>query len=446
MKTPWLFLLFSAAALGQTAGPAPDPAQTIDLDEAVKLALESHPDVGKAKAASEILKGKIREVRAQALPEIAVNGGWLRMRDPSFLNSPSLDKFPKELLEALNPTGANLFNYTLSVKQPLYTAGKVGTALKLASVEAEGAMSEIDRARQDLALNVVKAFYGLMWAERYVDLVAETQRQRKAHLDMARTRFQNGVATEVDVLRSEVAAANIEPDLVRAQAAVRQARALLNYYLVRPIDFPTRAAGQFEEKLWDEFEAAELEREAIRRRPEMDRLRVAERSSGVMLDLAKAESRMRADFASDYGMMSRLPKNLFSDRFIRWSFGVNFTLPVFDGFRRSGMVSQAVATQRAARLEREKLEQQVRLALQQGLDEVQAARETVEAARANVRQAGRVLEMMQANYQHGAATTLDVVDAQTALSLARTNLLRGLHDSSVARAGLRWTLGRTPWE
>jgi len=54
--------------------------------------------------------------------------------------------------------------------------------------------------------------------------------------------------------------------------------------------------------------------------------------------------------------------------------------------------------------------------------------------------------MIENNYRHGAATTLDVMDAQTALALARTNLLKGLYDYSVARANLRWALGRTPWE
>ena len=437
-------ILFVAALAGP--GLTQSGPEALSLPEAVKIALDRHPDVGKARAAADALKGKIREVRAQAFPDISINGGALRMRDPSFLNSPSLDKFPPELLQALNPTGANIFSYSLSVKQPLYTAGKVGTALRLASVEAEGALSEIDRAQQDLALAVVKAWYGLLWAERSRGLVAETQRQRKLHLDMARTRYQNGVATEVDVLRSEVALANTQPDLLRADNTIRQARALVNYYLVRPIDTPLRAGGEFEEKPWDEFDMEALVKDALRGRPEMDRLRIAERSAGVLLDLARAESRLRADFSSDYGIMSRLPSNLFNSKFMRWTVGVNVTLPVFDGFRRSGMVYQATANQRAARLEREKVEQQIRLSLQQGLDEVQATRETVEAARANVRQADKVLEMMQANYQHGAATTLDVVDAQTALTLARTNLLRGLHDYSVARANLRWALGRTPWE
>lgn len=54
--------------------------------------------------------------------------------------------------------------------------------------------------------------------------------------------------------------------------------------------------------------------------------------------------------------------------------------------------------------------------------------------------------MTQNNYKYGAATTLDIVDAQTALAVARTNLLRGLHDYTAARATLRWTAGMSPWE
>ena len=75
---------------------------------------------------------------------------------------------------------------------------------------------------------------------------------------------------------------------------------------------------------------------------------------------------------------------------------------------------------------------------------MKAAAETIAAARANVKQAERVLAMTQNNYKYGAATTLDIVDAQTAVSVARTNLLRGLYDYSVARANLRWTAGRSP--
>jgi outer membrane protein len=425
---------------------ADDGPLTLTLPEAVRMALERHPDVEKARVAADALKGKVREVRALALPEVNIVSTALRMRDPSLLNASGIENFPPELRNALVPRGVNLFDYSLQVKQPLYTAGKVGTALRLASVELEGSGAEIDRAEQDLALQVVRSFYSLLWAEKYASLVAETQQQKVSHARMARSRFENGVATEVDMLRSEVAVANGSPDLVRAANAVRQARAGLNYLLVRPIDAPLTLSGDFDDRDWESTEFDELTAEAIRRRPEMTRLRIAERSAAAQLDLAKAESRMRVDFAGGYGIMARMASNLANSQFARWNMAVNFTLPVFDGFRRSGLVWQATAAQRQARLEREKLEQQVHLSLQQGLDELNAARETMEAAQATVGQAERVLSMMQNNYKWGAATTLDILDAQTALSMARTNLLRGLHDYGVARANLRWILGRTPWE
>jgi outer membrane protein TolC len=402
--------------------------------------------VGKALAAQDALRGRIIEVRAQALPEVNINGGSLRWRDPSLLNASGIENFPKELQDALVPRGINMFSYNIALKQPLYTAGKVGTALKLASIEAEGAASEIDRARQDLAANVVRAYYSLLLAAQNLALAQEEQQQRIEHAVMARTRFENGVATEVDVLRSQVAVANGRPEIARAEGAVRQARALLNFYLVRPIDAPVRLTTAFEEKPAEEGTLEQLAFEALRRRPEIVRLRIAERSAEAQLKLAHAENRARLDLTSEYGIMARLPENLLNSKFTRWTLGVNFTLPAFDGFKRNGLVAQAVAHQRTARLEREKNEQQVRLAVQQALDEFATARESLNAAKENVSQAGKVLQMMRNNYKWGAATTLDITDSQVALSVARSNVLRGLHDLSVARANLRWAMGMTPWE
>ena len=288
----WLALGLAAGHLAMGCLRA-EEQETLTLPEAVRLAVGRHPDVQKAHASADILKGKIREVRAQALPDIAIEGNFTRLRDPSLLNASGLDKFPPELRSALVPSAVNLFDYHLIATQPLYTAGKVGTALRLAAVEAEGALSEIDRAEQDLSLNVVRAYYDLIWAERYRDQVADTQRQKRLHAEMARVQFRNGVATEVDALRSEVNVANGEPDLVRAQNGIRQARALLNYYLVRPIDFPTRTSGEFQDKQIEETNLDTLMREAQRHRPELTRLRIAERSALVQIDLAKAEDRMK---------------------------------------------------------------------------------------------------------------------------------------------------------
>jgi outer membrane protein len=127
-------------------------------------------------------------------------------------------------------------------------------------------------------------------------------------------------------------------------------------------------------------------------------------------------------------------------------FTVSVALPIFDGGRRSGLFQQAVAQRKVAELARSEQENTVRLEVQTALDELDRAEKTVEAARLNVHEAERVMKMTQDNYRYGAATTLDVTDAQAALTAARWNLLQGLHDHLLARAQLRWVMGLNPLE
>ena len=418
----------------------------LNLAEALNLAMERNPQVLMARARIDALKGKIREVRAQALPSINLNGSALRWRDPSFLNASSFDKIPQEFRDALVVVPSNLFDYNISVSQPLYTSGKVGTALRLASLESKGSGVDREQVEQQVRLQVIRAFYGLLLTQQQLKVAQETVHQREKHLEMARTRFAGGVATQVDVLRSQVSVANARPELIRAENSVRQARAVLNNLLVRPIDFPTQAVGQLAFTPQLKMDLQEVVQQASDHRPEVVRARINEREAADQQKLASAESRLRVDFNGQYGISSRLTSNLFNHEFSRYLFTVSVGLPLFDGGRRSGLVRQAIANRRIAELTRVEAENNVRLEAQTALDEMERAEKTVEAAQLSVHEAERVLNMMQDNYKYGAATTLDVLDAQTALTTARGTLLQGLYDHTLAQAQLRYVMGLNPMD
>jgi outer membrane protein len=250
----------------------------------------------------------------------------------------------------------------------------------------------------------------------------------------------------VGVLRSQVSLANAQPELIRAENAIRHARSVLNNLLVRPVDFPTRANGQLTFIPWTQPDLQTIVREAMTNRPELQRLKINEQEADMALRLAHAENGLRLDFNAAYGVQARDPSNLTNRDFTRWNFQFNFTFPVFDGGKRSGLVEQALAQQRITRLTRTAQEDIVRLEAQTALDDLERAAKTIEAARLNVQQAERVLEMMQNNYKYGAATTLDVLDSQLALILARLTLLQGLYDHTLARAQLRFVMGQDPVE
>jgi len=448
MRWKCLFVVVSllSGTLGSGRARAEEPGDkaALTLAEALNLALERNPQVLIARARVDALKGKIREVRSQALPTINLNASGLRWRDPSFLNVSSFDKIPEEFKQALVVIPSNLFDYNVSISQPLYTSGKVGTALRLASLESEGSGIDRDLVEQDVRLQVIQAFYRLLLTQQELQVAEETVHQREKHLEMARTRFAGGVATEVDVLRSQVSVANAQPERIRADNGVRQARTRLNNLLVRPLDFPTEAVGELRFAPQPKMDLAEVVRQAYQHRPELQRARINEREAEGQQKLANAESRLRVDFNGQYGVNSRLMSNLVNHEFNRYVFTVSVGLPIFDGGRRSGLVQQALANRRMAELTRVDSENNVRLEAQTALDELERAAKTVEAAQLNVHEADRVLDMMQNNYKFGAATTLDVLDAQTALTTARWTLLQGLYDHTLAQARLRYVMGWNP--
>jgi outer membrane protein TolC len=443
LQTAGTLLLGISTAAGVWAEEPSDKAG-LTLQEALDLALARNPQVLMARARTDGLKGRIKEVRAQALPSITVNGSGLRWRDPSLLNTSSFDKIPEEFKQALVVVPANLFDYNVSVSQPLYTSGKIGTALKLASLESEGVEVDRDRVEQEVRLRVIRAFYSLLLVQRQLEVAQETVAQRQKHLEMARARFAGGVATEVDVLRSEVSVANAQPELIRAESGVRQARTVLNNLLARPLDSPTEALGALTFTPEPPVTLEEAVRQAYEHRPELARARIDEREADGQMKLAHAESRLRLDFNGLYGNSARLPSNLINHEFNRYVFTVSVGLPLFDGGRRSGLMEQAAANRKVAEFSRVDAENAVRLEAQTALDELRRAEKTVEAAQLNVRQAERVLAMMQDNYKYGAATTLDVLDAQTALTTARWTLLQGLYDHNLARCQLRYVMGMNP--
>jgi outer membrane protein TolC len=258
---------------------------------------------------------------------------------------------------------------------------------------------------------------------------------------MARNRFAQGVATEIDVLRSQVNLANMEPDRIRAENRVRLARAALNNLVVLDLDVPVRVEGKLQHRPWRIASIVEFQERALEVRPELIVARRQLDEARLLLALARAENKPSLDFGGRFGFSTRDPRNQFDYEFSRWSLTVNFKLNLYDSGRKSGLVAQAASRVQVAEHNLAQLQNNVRLEIKEAHDVLQSSAEAIAAAGLNVREAERVLSMMQANYQYGAATTLDVVDSQTALTVSRNTQMNATYQYEIAKARLRLAAG-----
>jgi HAE1 family hydrophobic/amphiphilic exporter-1 len=438
MRTATLFV-FGILCCASTAS-----AQALSRADAVAQALAANPTVKLSLEQVNLLEGRILEERAAALPDIDWNVQAMRFRDPSLLNSPGFDNFPPEFRSALTPIPANAFATWAGVRQTLFSF-KLGKALEAAKVARSGGEFDVQRARQMTALDAVRAYNQLLFTIEQLRVIQNNVQSKQTHVDYARNRRAAGVATELEVLRAEVDLENARAESIRAENEVAAARATLNTVMLRPTTTPvaptdTLAVVPFAV----DFEAAV--KEALDARPELKVLRTEERVRNLLVDVTAADMKPTFDFNGNFGLAVRRPKNLFDFDFSRWTVAVDVTVPLFDGWRTKGRVAQARAQANTVTQQIAALENQVRLEVQSAFDTLALADRTIQAAELNVTQARRASEMTEANYKLGAATQLDVVDAQQSLRQAENIRSQALYTHANARATLRFVMGRDPLE
>jgi outer membrane protein TolC len=434
-----LILLASILTITGTAS-----AQALSRADAVAQALALNPTVKLSLEQVALLEGRIVEARADALPDITWNTLAMRSRDPGLLNSPNFDEFPPEFREALRPLPGNAFSTTADVRQTLFSF-KLGKALEAARVARNAGDQDTQRARQLTALDAIRAYNQLLFSMEQLRVIRTNVQSKQTHVDYARNRRAAGVATELEVLRAEVDLENARAEALRAENEVSGARALLNTVMLRPTSSPIVPTDSLAVVPFAaEFAAAV--KEALSARPELQLLRTQERVQSLLVDVTAADMKPSVDFTGSYGFAVRRPRNLFDPDFSRWSAAVNLRVPLFDGKRTAGRVAQALAQRNTVTHQIAALENQIRLEVQSAFDALALADRTMQAAELNVTQARRASEMTEANYKLGAATQLDVVDAQQSLRQAENIRNQTMYMHANARATLRFVMGRDPLE
>lgn len=433
--------LIAAVVLASVAAHGAD-AEPLSRAAAVERALDRHPVVRRSLAEYDGLRGRVQQARADALPEINALGTFLRYQDPGFFNSPNIEEFPPEILQAFRPIASNLWDGSLSVHQTLFSFS-LSKAIRAAGHARRMGQENLTRARQDVALRAITAYNGYLVALERTKVAEKLVRQREKHLEMARNRRGAGVATDIEVLRFEVDLANARTQLLRLQGASDLARGDLNAVMVRATDTPIEPTDtlEFVDVPADQPTVAAA---ASATRPELKAVAWTEKIYDEAIGIYQADGRPRLDLNGAFGWSVRETGNFLEPNYKKWSLSVTLKVPLFDGWRTAGRVAQARAERARVGQDRVELETLIDLEAKQAVDRLRVARSVLKSAELNVSEATRALEMIEANYRLGAATTLDVMDAQAALTLAESNRVEALWAHANARAGLRYVMGQDP--
>ena len=254
-------------------------------------------------------------------------------------------------------------------------------------------------------------------------------------------RLHAGAISEAELARAEVAALQAEQAVDLADQAARASRlqiALLLGSREPEADFTIEPDLLDRPLPADPASADALAREALDRRPDLLAALAQQARAESALALARRQRIPDVALSAQYqqegsGQSALQPPTV--------TLGAQLPLPIF--YRQSGEIARAEAELRVQRTSQVKLRAQVLVEVQSALTAMEGNRHLVQRMRSRMLgRARRVRDLVQVQYEKGAASLLELLDAQRTWAQIRSDYFRNLRDFWLSAFQLDAAIGR----
>ncbi|MFZ1072019.1 MAG: TolC family protein [Verrucomicrobiia bacterium] len=411
----------------------------LSLTDCLNLSLQQNATILKARNDLEASHGVVVQTRAVALPQVQANGQY-KDTDPR-----AIENFPIPGAPALPHEN---WNANAQIVQSIYEGGKLVAALRAASVTKQQALAQYQTVISDTLLATRVAYYDVLLAAQQITVHEASVNLLQKELEDQQRRYNAGTVPHFNVLRAEVAVANERPNLIQARNNYRIAKNnlsnLLGYNLPREIweDVPLNLTDSLDAEPYQVDLPAAIQQAlsqrtelvALRKTAELQRLNVVNAKAGY-----KPTVQVFAGYAWNNSQFTD-PNDL-GYTLHGWNVGGQVSWDIFDGMLTHGKVVQARALYDKAKTDLEDNGRQIELEVRTDYSQFIEASEVLDSQQKVQEEAEEALREADARAEAGTGTQLDVLDAQTSLTQARTTEIQALHDYDTARARLERAIG-----
>lgn len=440
---------------GEAAGEdAPSfPEGRLGLDRALEIALEHNHQLKASELDYEEKGYEINKAWSAMLPQLSVDLGYTRVDDGTVRRGNVFTEVGRELVREFAPEqdpndirpGAwpNMWSHSINFSQPVYNGGMEFANYSSARARERSSYSELLDARAATVLRVKEAFFRTLKAGELVALAEETVESSREHLETARNMMDVGLRSRTDVLRWEVQEANDEQALLEAQSALDISRRTLEEAL--GIDLPPGVEPAPLETAPEApaFGIDEAVSEALRYHPTLKSLDAQIDVGEAGVSMAWSQFKPHVNLFANYAWETN--NTIYLDNFSYWKAGVTVSFPLFNSFGDWAEVQRSKVRVNRLRESKEDAKDRIETEVARAYFDVTSSLQKWYAARKGQEHARENLKSIRSKYEVGFASNLDLIDAQTAYTLAGTNTINALYDHYIAVANLEKAMGKASY-
>jgi cobalt-zinc-cadmium efflux system outer membrane protein len=413
----WFFVLFSTLLIVlYNAGAGADVSPpTYGLDDIIGIAVERNPLVAGAQAAIDQSTGQRTAAGAYPNPTLHGDGGKGYLRDAG----PLTNEIPRSANE-----------YMAGFTQPFEWPAKRAARQRAAEAGLAGASVGLVETRLNLTADVKVAFYDLLLAQRDLDLAKNNLAIVEDVRRIVGVRVRLGEAPQFDLIKAEVEVLKANQAVTRAENTVRVTRVILDTLTAGALGPAYAVSGDFL-VFPAGLDLGQLATRSIREHPSIQRL---------------TRSIDQADRTVEFERQSRVPNvNLntsYTREYGREGFDVGLSVPAPLWYQRQGEIAGSLGAKRREEAELLRTRNELLRQVNQYFQDAQTTAKLIEVLEKGLlKQAEEALRIAKFSFQQGAASLLEVLDAQRVQRQTLFDYAQARFELSVALARLERAVG-----
>lgn len=427
-------LLSGSMFLFSTAMVMAAPVE-LSLEESVALALKNNPSIKVADADKEKAAWAVKEAKGSFAPSLNLTHTSSEIKTADHSVGGSLGEWKN--WPSTSYGQGEKYDNKITLTIPLYTGGKAEGTVEKAKISYKVSDLSVAKAYQQVKQDATTGYYSVLQARNLVKVAQESVDMLAAHLKNVQAQYEVGTVAKSDVLRSEVELANAQQNLIKAQNTYELAVSSLNNVMGLSLD--TELA--IKEDLKYEKYSQSLKDSigyAMVHRPEVIQADANIDAAQKDIQVAKSGYRPSLTFqgAQDWNK-DKFP----GDDNSNWSLSLIASWTAFDSGVTDAKVKQADAATEKAKQQAKQTRDSVQLEVRQNYLSMQEAEKRIDTSQVAVEKAEEDFKIAQVRYSAGVGTNIDVIDAQVALTQAKTNYIQAMYDYNTSRAKLDKAMG-----
>lgn len=408
----------------------------LDLEETIQRALLTNPSVKIAESQRKEAKADYSAAKSARGISISLNhdsgrGGYADNRRYVITDNMGrqIPRYDKSI--------GNSHSNSITASLPLFTGGELQGQIGQAKANYRSMLSAEEQAYNEMKETATTGYFNMLNATNMKALRQESVDRLQAHLDNVIAQYNVGIVARADVLRSEVELANAKQNYITASNEYDVAEATLNNIIGTPLNTTLKLKDSLQYVPYDNDMAYCLAY-SEQHRPELKQAEYGVDAAEAALVVARSGHMPKVYASASNSWASESWPGYDNEE---WQVGVTASMNIFDSGVTWSKIHAAQEALVQAKESQRQIKDNVELEVRTDYLSMREAEKRITTAQVAVASAEEDYHIAVVRYQAGVGTNIDVMDAQEALTQAKTNYYQALYNYNTSKAALNTSMG-----